>query len=150
MGQTVGENYVHKDQENVMDNTSGVAEVRQAGRETRTFQAEKWMKKPEKCPVHRAPYTNSSDWNSVYMPMSTSKEETTPCLCLKTVRCFPIFVSLDPYRKKEKKLIITPILIMRELRLRNQVTCSRHTATKVGFEDLLSYLVFPTLTTWWW
>lgn len=27
MGQTVGENYVHKDQENVMDNTSGVAEV---------------------------------------------------------------------------------------------------------------------------
>lgn len=81
--------------------------------------------------------------------MSTTKEETTPCLCLKPVRCFPSLFHLTPTGKKEKKnLIITPILIMRELRLRNQVTCSRHTATKVGFEGLLSYLVFPTLTTW--
>lgn len=80
--------------------------------------------------------------------MSTTKEiTTTPCLCIKSVKYFPIFASLDLYRRK-KKLIITPILIMKELRLRNQVACSRHTDSKVGFETLLVYLAFPTLITW--
>lgn len=99
MSQAVRRKGAHDDQGSVIGNPLGVG-WRQTGREgDKNIPGREVNEENQK---NAQFIRNSSDYKPACTSMSTTKEiTTTPCLCIRSVKYFPIFASLDLYRRKK-------------------------------------------------